>query len=81
MTPKEMEAACLRAMQWSPTARVTLSTPKGVKLPHGFPQGELLSENDKFVNRSYKPEKVLRWLRENLLIAAVSETAPSRRAA
>ena len=47
-------------------------------MPHGFPRGELLSENAQWVNRSYKPEKVLRWLRENLLIEAVSDTAPSR---
>ncbi len=77
MTPKEMEAACLTAI--SAGTGVTLSTPKGQAMPHGFPRGELLSENKQFVNRSYKPEKVLRWLRENLLIEAVSETAPSRR--
>ena len=76
MTPKQMEAACLAAI---PGGRgVTLSTPKGKAMPHGFPRGELLSENAKWVNRSYKPEKVLRWLRENLLIEAASETAPSR---
>lgn len=77
MTPKQMEAACLAAI---PCGRgVTLSTPKGKAMPNGFPRGELLSENTQWVNRSYKPEKVLRWLRENLLIEAVSETAPSRR--
>lgn len=77
MTPAQMEAACLAAI---PAGHgVTLSTPKGQKMPHGFPRGELLSENKQFVNRSYKPEKVLRWLRENLLIEAVSDTAPSRR--
>lgn len=76
MTPAQMEAACLAAI---PGGRgVTLSTPKGKDMPHGFPRGELLSENAQWVNRSYKPEKVLRWLRENLLIEAVSETAPSR---
>jgi hypothetical protein len=37
-------------------------------MPPGFPRGELLSENQQFVNRSYKPEKVLRWLRDNLLL-------------
>jgi hypothetical protein len=76
MNAKEMEAACLAAI---PAGHgVTFTTPKGTAMPHGFPRGELLSENRQFVNRSYKPEKVLRWLRENLLIEAVSETAPSR---
>lgn len=76
MSPAQMKAACLAAI---PGGRgVTLSTPKGKAMPHGFPSGELLSENAQWVNRSYKPEKVLRWLRENLLIEAVSETAPSR---
>lgn len=77
MNAKEMESACLAAI--SAGTGVTLSTPKGQAMPHGFPRGELLSENRQFVNRSYKPEKVLRWLRENLLIEAVSETAPSRK--
>ena len=76
MTPKEMEAACLAAI---PAGHgVTQSTPRGQKMPHGFPRGELLSENSQWVNRSYKPEKVLRRLRDNLLIEAVSDTAPSR---
>ena len=76
MTPKEMEAACLAAI---PAGHgVTLSTPRGQKMPHGFPRGELLSEYSPWVDRSYKPEKVLRWLRDNLLIEAVSDTAPSR---
>ena len=66
MKPKEMEAACLAAI--SAGTGVTLSTPKGTAMPHGFPRGELLSENKQFVNRSYKPEKVLRWLRDNLLL-------------
>lgn len=76
MTPRQMEAACLAAI--NARQNVTLSTPKGQPMPHGFPRGDLLSENAQWVNRSYKPEKVLRWLRENLLIEAVSETAPSR---
>ena len=76
MTPAQMEAACLAAI---PAGHgVTLSTTRGQKMPHGFPRGELLSENSQWVNRSYKPEKVLRWLRDNLLIEAVSDTAPSR---
>lgn len=77
MTPAQMEAACLAAIPGG--HGVTLSTPRGQKMPHGFPRGELLSENSQWVNRSYKPEKVLRWLRDNLLIEAVSDTAPSRR--
>ena len=76
MTPAQMEAACIAAI---PAGNgVTLSTPRGQKMPHGFPRGEILSENSQWVNRSYKPEKVLRWLRDNLLIEAVSDTAPSR---
>jgi hypothetical protein len=66
MTPKEMESACLTAI--SEGTGVTLSTPKGQAMPNGFPRGELLSENKQLVNRSYKPEKVLRWLRDNLLL-------------
>lgn len=66
MTPKQMEAVCLTAM--AAGTGVTFTTPKGQQMPHGFPRGELLSENKQFVNRSYKPEKVLRWLRENLLL-------------
>jgi hypothetical protein len=63
-----MEAACLEAMKQPGILGVTLSTPRGKKMPPGFPRGELLSENQQFVNRSYKPEKVLRWLRDNLLL-------------
>jgi len=56
-----MEAACLSAMeQPGMMLGVTLTTPRGQKMPPGFPRGELLSEN--------------------MLIEAVSETAPSRRA-
>lgn len=81
MTPAQMEAACLEAIEAG--HGVTLSTPRGQRMPHGFPRGELLSVNQALGinNFSYKPEKVLRWLRENLLIEAVSETAPSRRKA
>lgn len=68
MTPKQMESACLEAMKQPGTLGVTLSTPRGKKMPPGFPRGELLCENQQFVTRSYKPEKVLRWLRENLLL-------------
>jgi len=79
MTPREMEAACLAAMeQPGMMLGVTLTTPRGQKMPPGFPRGELLSESHQWVNRSYKPQAVLRWLRENMLIEAVSETAPSR---
>ena len=74
-----MEAACLAAMeQPGMMLGVTLTTPRGQKMPLGFPRGELLSENQNWVTRSYKPQAVLRWLRENLLIEAVSPTAPSR---
>ena len=78
MTPKEMEAACLAAIPGG--HGVTLSTPKGQPMPHGFPRGELLSENKQFVNRSYKPEKVLRWLRENRLIESIPRSDPRRTA-
>jgi hypothetical protein len=76
MTPQDMEAQCLRAIDAA--QGVTLTTDRGQRMPAGFPQGELLSESRVGVNRSYKPEKVLRWLRDNLLIEAVSSTAPSR---
>lgn len=77
MMPSEMEAACLNAIQY-PGLRVTFNFPRGHKLPPGFPRGELLSEVRGNANYAFKPEKVLRWLRENLLIEAVSSTAPSR---
>ncbi len=80
MTPQQMEAACLSAIR-HPNHGVTLTTARGQRMPAGFPRGEILSENMQWTNRSYKPEKVLRWLRDNLLIEAVSDTAPSRRAA
>ena len=78
MTPKEMESACLMAIDAG--HRVTLSTPRGQRMPPGFPSGELLSVNQSMGlnNISYKPEKILRWLRENFLIEAVSDTAPSK---
>jgi hypothetical protein len=79
MTPQAMEAECLAAIAESHP--ITLTTERGQKMPPGFPLGELLSENKQWTNRSYKPEKVLRWLRDNLLIEAASSTAPSRRAA
>jgi hypothetical protein len=79
MTPQDMEAQCLKAI--NAEQRITLTTDRGQRMPAGFPQGELLSESATAVNRSYKPERVLRWLRDNLLIEAVSSTAPSRRAA
>jgi hypothetical protein len=79
MTPQDMEAQCLAAI--NNAHHITLTTDRGQRMPAGFPQGELLSESATAVNRSYKPERVLRWLRDNLLIEAVSSTAPSRRAA
>jgi hypothetical protein len=80
MTPREMEAACLAAMaQPGMMLGVTLTTPRGQRMPQGFPRGELLSETHQSINRSYKPQAVLRWLRENMLIEAVSATAPSRK--
>ena len=78
MTPAQMEAACLEAMK-KPGNGVTLSTRKGQKMPPGFPRGDLLSENAQWVNRSYKPQKVLRWLRENLLIEPFPENVPPRK--
>ena len=79
MSPKEMEAVCLAAIPAG--LGVTLSTPRGQRMPQGFPRGELLSVNDRWSNSSYKPQAVLRWMRENFLIEAVSDTAPSRRKA
>lgn len=79
MTPKEMEASCLAVMERPGGFRVTFTTAKGQKMPPGFPRGEVLSETPVSVNRSYKPEKVLRWLRTHMLIESFSETAPSRR--
>jgi hypothetical protein len=79
MTPKQMQALCLTSIDAG--QRVTLSVPRGQRMPIGFPRGELLSVNSGWSNSSYKPEAVLRWMRENTLIAAVSDTAPSRRAA
>ena len=80
MTPREMEQACLECLKQPGMLGVTLTTPRGQRMPPGFPRGELLSETHHHVNRSYKPQAVLRWLRENMLIEAVSETAPSRKA-
>ena len=79
MTPQDMEAQCLAAIDGA--HRITLTTDRGQRMPAGFPQGELLSESRVGINRSYKPERVLRWLRDNLLIEAVSSTAPSRTSA
>ena len=81
MTPSEMEAACLAAIDAG--TRVLLTVQRGQRMPPGFPRGELLSVNERLncSNSSYKPQTVLRWLRENLLIEAVSETAPSRQKA
>jgi len=47
---------------------VTFTHAKGVKLPHGFPRGELLSEGRMGRNVSYKPGHILNWLRTNALI-------------
>ena len=80
MTPREMEAACLAAIDAG--TRISLTIERGKRMPPGFPRGELLSVNERLncSNFSYKPQAVLRWLRENMLIEAVSETAPSRKA-
>ena len=43
MSPKTLEQACLKTMENK--SRVTLSWPKGQKIPTGFPTGEILSEN------------------------------------
>lgn len=72
MNAKEMEAMCLEHIEKG-NKYVTLSFPKGTKMPAGFPRGELLSENQQFTNRSIKPEKLLRWLREQMLIESHSK--------
>jgi hypothetical protein len=71
MTPKEMESQCLAAIDGG--YRITLATDKGQNMPPGFPKGELFSENTVSTHSSYKPEKVLRWLRDNLLIESSSK--------
>jgi hypothetical protein len=76
MTAQDMEAQCLAAIENG--QRLTLTTDRGHRMPQGFPNGEFLSENAIATNRAYKPEKVLRWLRDRMLIEAVSETAPSK---
>ena len=72
MNPKELEAMCLDQIAKG-SSKVTLSFPKGTRMPAGFPRGELLSENQQFTNRSVKPEKLLRWLREQMLIESRSK--------
>ena len=70
MKPEELERACLQAIE--SRTRITLPWPKGQRIPTGFPTGfptgEILSETASVTNRSYKPEKLLRWLRDNNLI-------------
>ena len=66
MKPEELERACLQAIE--SRTRITLTWPKGQRIPAGFPTGEILSETASVTNRSYKPEKLLRWLRDTNLI-------------
>ena len=66
MKPEEHERAGLQAIE--SRTRITLSWLKGQRIPTGFPTGEILSETASVTNRSYKPEKLLRWLRDNNLI-------------
>lgn len=68
MSPNELETACITA-HLGGQDHVTLTFPKGAKIPKGFPRRELLSVNpagDR--NYSFDPLKVLMWLREQLRI-------------
>ena len=66
MKPEKLERAYLQVIE--SRTRITLTWPKGQRIPTGFPIGEILSETASVTNRSYKPEKLLRWLRDNNLI-------------
>jgi hypothetical protein len=66
MNPQELAAMAEEAIRRR--KRLKLSIPRRTRLPPDFPPGEILSETPEFSTRSYKPEKILRYLRDNSLI-------------
>ena len=67
MTPEQMEADAREAESLG--LRMTLARKRGIKMPPGFPRGELLCEGfDGRNSYSYDPSKVLAWLTRSGLI-------------
>jgi hypothetical protein len=73
MNPQAMAELCTTALSQGQRT-VTFTHPKGVRLPHGFPRGEILSESKAGVNTTYKPGHILSWLRTGALIAPLEES-------
>lgn len=66
MSPESLRAL---AEHCRDAGHMTLTNPEGFSPPPGFPRGELLSqtmyEGKPIENRTYDPEKVIRWLDRN----------------
>jgi len=66
VTIPELCNACVEALLAG--QRITLSMPDGLRWPHGFPRGELLSVGSNGMrNVSHDPLRVLAWVKHKTL--------------
>lgn len=71
MTPEKLAQDARQAIADGTNMTLVMQPGQTRRLP-GFPRGELLCENSKNEHvRSYKPEKILKWLRTNKLIEEI----------
>lgn len=75
MTPEQMAKDASEAIQGG--TRVTLTIPRGMKMPTKFPRGELLCSIDGRNAYSYDPTKVLAWLAANNLVKVSVSAVPN----
>lgn len=70
MTPEKLFADAKAAQEQGAQVGMTLVLPAGFKRPPGFPRGELLSETERGNVYSFKPEKIIDWLKSNNLVTS-----------
>jgi hypothetical protein len=65
MTLPDLIRLCERALDNN--TLVTLTFPRGVNLPRGFPWCEPISHTKEEDKYALRPQRVLKWIRENRL--------------
>lgn len=74
MSPNDLARDATEAI--AAGTHMTLVRGRGMRMPKGFPRGDLLCENpDGSVVRSHDPLRVLAWLKANGLIEIKTEPA------
>ena len=71
MTPEQLYKDAVAAKEQGSHCGMSLVFSKSNKRPIGFPRGELLCETERGRVYSFSPDKVIKWLEKNGLIASV----------